>query len=176
MKRINITQAAVIGVAGLLGIASIATAADKKPTAKPATPAYTDPASLPKFANVKVVNATPEQRAASAAEAHKKPMMMGQKAYIDPATRQLRAATAEEAAAEAAPAAAAASAPASSPEMRAVPSGGTVIYLDDSSNVYSVASIGADGKVKQICLDTPVKNEADLAVAAKAAQESSHEK
>jgi len=152
MKRINITQAAaVIGVAGLLGVASLASAGDKKPAAKPAAapaPAYTDPASLQKFSNVVVVNATPAQRAAYAAET-RRPMTSAQKAYVDSAGN-VRPLTAEDVVAEAPAATAAASAPAAPVEMITTASGGHAMLLDDSSNVYSVATIGSDGKVKKI--------------------------
>lgn len=180
MKRINITQAAaVIGVAGLLGVASLASAGDKKPAAKPAAapapaPAYTDPASLQKFSNVVVVNATPAQRAAYAAET-RRPMTSAQKAYVDSAGN-VRPLTAEDVVAEAPAATAAASAPAAPVEMITTASGGHAMLLDDSSNVYSVATIGSDGKVKKICVDAPIKTDAALESAAKAAQENDNEK
>jgi hypothetical protein len=170
MKRINITQAAaVIGVAGLLGVALPAIAGDKKPAVKPAAPAYTDPASLLKFDHVVVVNATPAQRAAAAAET-RKPKMAAQKAYID-SSGNIRPVTSEDLRAEAA----AASAPAVVGEMITTASGGHAMLLDDSSNVYSVATIGSDGKVKKICVDAPIKNKAALQNAANAAQENDHE-
>ena len=174
MKRINITQAAaVIGVAGLLGVALPAIAGDKKPAAQPAAPAYTDSASLMKFANVSVVNATPAQRAAASAETGK-PIVAGQKAYIDSAGN-IRPVTAEDLAAEASAAKTAASAQPATGELITTSSGGRARLLDDSSNVYSVATIGSDGKVKKICVDTPVKSAAALEGAAKAALENDHE-
>jgi len=175
MKRINITRAALVGVAGAFGVASLAIAADQKPAAKPAAPAYTDLSKLPKFAHVRVVHATPEQRAA--AEAQKTPMV-AQKAYLDSAGN-LRPITAEDLVAEAA---AAKAAPASSAatgdvQVSQMASGGYAAVLDESSNVYSVARIGADGKVEQVCVDGQPSGEAALkAATAKAQREHKHEK
>jgi hypothetical protein len=175
MKRINITRAAAVAsCAGLLGFASLAIAADQKPAAKPAAPAYTDLSKLPKFEHVRVVHATPEQRAASNAKA---PPMVAQKAYLD-SSGNLRPITAEDLVNEAAAAKAApASSSAGSAPVALTASGGHVALLDESSNVYSVARIGANGKVEQVCVDGQPNGEAALkAAAAKAKQEHSHEK
>jgi hypothetical protein len=178
MKRINITRAAaLVGVAGLLGLASTAIAADQKPAAKPAAPAYTDPAKLPKFKHSVVVNATPAQRAAANAA---RPVMHGQKAYIDSATGRLRPITIEDITAEAkaaAPAAAQGAAANSSPTEFVAADGGHVAMLDESTFVYSVAQIGPDGKVRENCVDQQPNGESALkAAAAKNAEEHSHEK
>ena len=66
--------------------------------------------------------------------------------------------------------------PAAPVEMITTASGGHAMLLDDSSNVYSVATIGSDGKVKKICVDAPIKTDAALESAAKAAQENDNEK
>lgn len=176
MKRINITRAAaLVGVAGLLGLASTAIAADQKPAAKPAAPAYTDPATLPKFKNVVVINATAEQRAT--ANAAPTAPMVGQKAYVNPLTGELRPAAIEdlvEAAAMPSAAPAAAEGAAASNEI-VVENGGVVGLLDESTFVYSVAHIGPDGKAHYMCADQHLNSEAALE-ATKAAQEHSHEK
>lgn len=174
MKRINITQAAtVVGVAGLLGFASLAIAADQKPAAKPAAPAFTDPASLPKFAHVIVVNSTPAQRAASNAQA-KPAAALGQRAYIDADSKRLRQVTPEDLAANAAEAQASAPAATGSPvEVAAV--AGRAFALDESSHAYSVAHIDSKGKVKIDCVEDQAKAEAALKSAA-TVQEDSHEK
>jgi len=176
MKRINITRAAAVAsFTGLLAFASLAIAADQKPAAKPAAPAYTDLAKLPKFEHVRVVHATSEQRAA----ANAKPAlpMVAQKAYLD-SNGNLRSITAEDLAMEVKAAVpAGASAAVSSPTLSTSASGGRIGLLDESSNVYSVARIGADGKVEQICVDgQPTEKAALKAAAAKGAQEHSHEK
>jgi len=178
MKRINITQAAaVIGVAGLLGVASLATAGDKKPAAKPAAPApaYTDPASLPKFAHVVVVTATPAQRAKAEADARQ--VGVGQKAYIDAQTGNFRQITPEDLAAGAA-ANPAASTDDSAPLTIVTASGGRALKLDESSHIYSVATVDANGKAKETCVGAQPngKSALEAAKAAKIAQEDSHEK
>ncbi len=162
MKRINITQAAtVFGVAGLLGVASIAFAGDQNP-------AVTDPAKIQKFANVVVINATPEERAASP----KVSPTVGQKAGIDPETGLLRPLTAQESAAL-------------SPAVKAVPndlaaadkasaasavfttdSGLKGVNLDESSLAYAVVTVGPDGKLRQACIEGQPNAEAALQAAA----------
>jgi len=162
MKRINITQAAaVIGVAGLLGVASIAIAGDQNSNKKSTAPTFTNPDSLPKFDHVKVVNATPEQLAAFAS--HKTPSV-GMKAAVDPTSLQLRPLTAEDAAALA-----------PAPEAQGAPSGPIAfttseglhgVLLDESSMSYAVAQVGKDGKVRQACLDGQANDEAAMKAAA----------
>jgi len=164
MKRINITQAAaVIGVAGLLGVASLAIAGDQNSNKKPAAPAFTNPDSLPKFDHVVVVNATPEQLAAFAS---RKPSTVGMKAAVDPTSLQIRPLTPEDAAALA---------PAPAPEAQGAPSGPIQfktaqglngVALGEDSMSYAVAHIGKDGKVKQACLDGQANDEAAMKAAA----------
>jgi len=162
MKRINITQAAVIGVAGLLGAALPAFAGDQQSN-------VTDPAKLPKFANVTIHTATPEQRAA--ATAHNAPMV-GQKVAVDPATGQLRPLTDAEGVALSAaiPAASDASATGASPAAAVditSSDGSPGLVLDESSMAYAVATIGPDGKVRQACVEDQPNGKAALKAAAK---------
>jgi len=165
MKRINITQAATaFGVAGLLGFASLASAADQNS-------GFTDPAKLKKFANVTVVNATAEQRAAGA---RMKPAD-GQKAAVDE-SGQLRQLTAEESAAlslasNQIPAAQSdqpgATETASAPEEVTTSVDGLVgITHDESTLSYAVATVGPDGKVRQACIDDVASAETALKKAA----------
>ena len=68
MKRINITHlATAAGVASVLAVAALATAGKKVEAPRPAA-AITNPSTLMKFENVRVVNATPEQLALVARE------------------------------------------------------------------------------------------------------------
>ena len=174
MKRINITHAAtVFGVAGLLGVASLAIAADQKPAANKAAPAFTNPASLPKFAHVTVVNATPAQRAAFDGKA--KTAAVGQRAYIDADSKRLRQITPEDLAAEASAAKASAPAAQSSPAPVASVSG-RVFALDESSYAYAVAHVDSHGKVRQACVENQPNGEAALKATAAVAEENTNEK
>jgi hypothetical protein len=161
MKVINITRmATAIGVAGVFGVASMAIAADTKPAAKPAVPAVTDPATLPKFAGVRVVNATPEQLAALAKE---RATSQGMRAYVDPTTKQLRPATPEDLAAEsaAAPAAKAgvarrsalAAPEAAVAEVTTLENGARTMALGEEHMSFAIAHIAKDGSVHQDCVE-----------------------
>jgi hypothetical protein len=154
MKRINITRAAA---AGFLGIASLAIAADQKSN-------VTDPAKLPKFANVVIVNATAAQRAAAAS--HATPMV-GQKAAVD-SNGALRPLTLEESAALSVPAAEAASNAAAAGEPVAIVSsdGSPGMLLDESTLAYAVATVGPDGKVRTACVEDQPNGAAALKSAA----------
>lgn len=163
MKRINITQAAaVIGVAGLLGVASLASAGDQKSN-------VTDPAKLPKFANVVIQTATPTQRAAAAAS---RAPMVGQKVAVDAATGQIRPLTDAESIAlsagipAASDASTAAAAPAAPVDITST-DGSPGLVLDESSMAYAVATIGPDGKVRQACVEGQPNDKAALKAAAK---------
>lgn len=163
MKRINITQAAtVIGVAGLLGIASLATAADQKPAPDKATSTVTDTAKLAKFANVVVVSATPEQLAAIARE--RRTGELGAMVAVDPVTKQIRQYTPDDAAEQAA---AAGPAPAEAAARQFTTAGGlTGVALNESSMAYAVAHVGKDGKVKQACVENQANEKAAMKTAA----------
>jgi len=158
MKRINITQAAaVIGVAGLLGVASLAFAGDQKSN-------VTDPAKLPKFANVTVVTATPAERAAAA----KVKPSVGQRAAVD-ANGQLRPVTSAEAASLSATQVQAAEPDAGTTKMANGPEPATIevngmigITAGDDSMSYAVASRGSDGKVRQACVEDVANSEEAL--------------
>lgn len=159
MKRINITQAATaIGVAGLLGMASIANAGDKNS-------GFTDPSKLQKFANVVVVNATPEQRAAAA----KARPSVAQRAAVDSAG-QIRPVTAEEAQAlapQVAPVTDSTTPMASAAEPATIEVNGMIgIVAGDDSLAYAVATKGSDGKVRQACIEHAANGEAALKKAA----------
>lgn len=171
MKRLNITQAATL--AGLLGLASLAGAADKPTVAKRAAPAYTDPASLPKLDHVVVINASPAQRAKAQADVRQ--TGVGQKAYIDAFSGRLRQITPEDLAAEAATTPAPAASSNSESEI-ATAGGGRAIKLDETSHVYSVATLDTSGKAREVCVGTQPDGKAALSAAAQASEERSHEK
>ena len=174
MKRFNITRVATgAGLAGALVVAAIAYASAEKSAAPAPAAAVTDPASLPVFANVRVVNASPEQIAAleqgeSAAYA------VGQRAYVDAQTKQLRPAFPEELAAEAAAARPAASAVA--PVVTISADGAKHATLDESFMSYAVARVEADGSVKQDCLENQPNAAAALQAAHAAPGVDRHEK
>ena len=171
MKTINITRVSTaIGVAGMLvGVAALAIAADQ-PVATAATPSITDPATLKKYAHVRVINATPEQRAAAASAGS----ISGMKAYVD-SSGQLRAATQQEIEAEAAaasnakvaaPAAARRSAVSSAPAVFVAENGAQAELATDADMAYAVALVDKKGKVKQACIEGQPNDKAALAVAA----------
>jgi len=169
MKRINITQVATaIGVAGVL-------AADAKKSAPPAPTAVTNPDKLPQYANVVVMKATPAQIAAFSGE--RPAANVGMRAYMDPATKQLRPGTPDDFAAEAAaaPAAkslaaakgvakrsAAVSAEAAGTVQTTMSDGTVSVMLDESYMSYSVATVKADGSVKQDCVEGQPSDKAAL--------------
>lgn len=169
MKILNITRVATAaGIAGALVIAAIAySSANKTPAPQPIKANVTDPASLPKFAHVQVVNATPEQIAAlNNTPQH----AMAQRAYVDAQTRQLRPAFPEELAAEAA----APAAPSVAFEPVQMANGGTKMMLDESHMSYAVAHVESDGSVKQDCVTDQPNEKAALSVAASSGD--SHDK
>jgi hypothetical protein len=173
MKRINITHAAtVFGVAGLLGVASLAIAADQKPAASKAAPAMTDPAKLAKFANVVVVKATPEQLAAIAHE--RRTGELGMKIAVDPVTKRIRQYTPDDAAEQAA---AEPPAPAEAAATEFTTSSGVKgVVLNSSSMAYAVAHVGNDGKVRQACLENQANDEAAMKASAAATEVNKNEK
>jgi hypothetical protein len=169
MKRIHITRLVAAGMTGALAIASTATAGEQKPA--------------PQKVTVTVINATPEQIAhfdRMSAQTN-----AGMRAYVDPDTRQFRAATQaelnESAARAAAPAAAKRSAVFAVESAKVAPApetlaGGTKkMVLDESYLSYAVATVGKDGKVKQACVEQQPSQQAALEAAAKAGVDS-HEK
>src|SRR5688500_9457057 len=124
MNKLNITRVAIAAsVSGALVVAAISFASGAKSTQAPAA-AFTDPATLPKFANVQVVNATPEQIAALQGSDNAAQYTPGQRAYVDPVTKRLRPALPEELVAEAAAAKSAASATAVDPVVTTTADGG----------------------------------------------------
>jgi hypothetical protein len=178
MKRINITRlATAAGVASVLAMSSLASAADQPAKA----PAITDPATLMKFDNVRVVNATPEQIAAAQNTA----ASSGMKAYAD-ANGTLRAPTQADVDAEAASASAKVAAPAAAKRSTfAARSASTTITTakgiqleaataEDMS--YAVAVVGKDGKLKQMCIEGQPGDQAALAKAESAQEVDTHEK
>lgn len=171
MKRINITHlATAAGVASVLAVAALATAGKKAEAPLPAA-AVTEPSTLMKFENVRVVNATPEQLALVARE-HKS--TQGVMAWVDPASGVLRPATADELAAAAA-AEPAATESAAAPEVRAV---GSLrgVSLDESHMAHAVVRIGADGKLEQACVEDQPNEKAALAKFVNAPEVDRHEK
>ncbi len=181
MKTINITRmSTAIGVAGMLGVAALAIAADQ-PVAIAATPSITDPATLKKYSHVRVINATPGQRAAAESAGS----LSGMKAYVD-SSGQLRAATQQEIEAEAAaaagasnakaaPAAARRSAVSSAPAVFVADNGAQAELTTDADMAYAVAVVDKDGKVKQACIEGQPNDKAALAVAVAGVEVDSHE-
>ena len=107
MKIFNITRvAAATSIAGALVVAAIAHSSGDNSTHQQPVTASVTASTLPVFEHVRVVNATPEQLAALARSANTSQYVAGQRAYVDPATKQLRPAFPEELAAEAKAAAA----------------------------------------------------------------------
>jgi len=172
MKKLNITRLAIAaGVTGVVVVAAISFASGAKSTTPAA--AITDPATLPKFANVTVVNATPEQIAALQRTETASGFAVGQRAYVDPATKQLRPALPEELVAEAA---AARSAPAAEAVVTTTAGGGKHAKLDESFMSYAVAHIESDGSVKQDCVENQPSEQAALQAAVAAPGVDRHEK
>lgn len=169
MKRINITRlATAAGAATVLAVAAIAIAGKKAEAPRPAA-AVTDPSTLMKFENVRVVNATPEQLAMVARE---QKSASGMKAWVDPASGVLRAATPEELTAEAA------AQPAVSTDLGETYAVGNArgVALDESHMAHAVARVGADGKLEQACIEDQPNEMAALAKFENAPEVDSHEK
>jgi hypothetical protein len=175
MNKLNITRVAIAAsISGALVVAAISVASGAKSASAPAA-AFTDPASLPKFANVQVVNATPEQIAELQRSANASEYAVGQRAYVDPVTRQLRPAFPEELAAEAALAKTASVAAAAPTELTSA-DGGVGMSVPESYMSYAVARIEADDSVKQDCIDDQPTDQAALKAAAAAPGVDRHEK
>jgi hypothetical protein len=169
MNKLNITRLAVgASVTGALVVAAMSFASGAKSTS---TAAITDPATLPKFANVTVVNASPEQIAALARS--EGAFAVGQRAYVDPATKQLRPALPEELVADAAAAKNVAAAPA---VVKITAQGAKHAKLDESFMSYAVAHIESDGSVKQDCVENQPSEQAALQAAVAAPGVDRHEK
>jgi hypothetical protein len=174
MKILNITRVATAtGIAGALAVAAIAYASSNKtPSAPTSVASVTDPATLPKFAHVQVINATPEQIAVLGKESSQR--ALSQRAYVDPATRQLRAALPEELAAEAA---AAKSAPVvADAVVTRLANGAKRATVDESYMSYATATVQADGTVKQDCVTGQPNERAALTVASASQGVDRHEK
>lgn len=178
MKIFNITRVATgAGIAGALAVAAFAYASANKAPAPLSAAAVTDPAKLPTFENVRVVNATPEQIAALAVSADNSAYAPGQRAYIDANTKQLRPAFPEELAAEAATARRArVAAPRTTSIASPTDDGAKGVALDESFMSYAVARIEADGSVKQDCLENQPSEQAALAATVAAPGVDRHEK
>ena len=156
MKRINITHlASAAGVAGVLAIAAVATAGKQAEAPRPAA-AITNPATLMKFENVRVVNATPEQLAAVARE---QKSANGLTAWVDPSSGVLRAATPDELATNAA------AEPAQTTDLGETYAVGSArgVALDQSHEAHAVVRIGANGKLEQACIEDQPNEKAALA-------------
>lgn len=169
MKRINITYlATAAGVASVLAIAAFATAGKKAEAPQPVA-AVTEPSTLMKFENVRVVNATPEQLASIARE-HRG--TQGVMAWVDPASGVLRPATPEELAAGAA------DEPAVATDLGETYAVGDAhgVSLDESHMAHAVVRIGADGKLEQSCVEDQPNEKAALAKFESAPEVDSHEK
>ena len=169
MKKLNLTRFAMAAsVAGALVVAAIGFASSAKPDkAQPIAASFTDPATLPKFEHVRVVNATPAELASLAREAaNRSEATMGQRAYLDAETRTLRPAFPDELAAEAAAAkSAAAASPAPALQETTMANGATRVVLDESSMTYAVARIESDGSVKSDCVTDQPSEKAALSAA-----------
>jgi hypothetical protein len=162
MNKLNITRVAIAAsVSGALVVAAISFASGAKSTPAPAA-AFTDPATLPKFANVQVVNATPEQIAALQSSDNAAQYAPGQRAYVDPVTKRLRPALPEELVAEAAAANSAASAAAVDPVVTTTADGVKRADLDETFMSYAVAHVEPDGSVKQGCVEHQPSEQAAL--------------
>jgi len=172
MRKIHITR--LVTIVGAIAVSTAAFAADKKDN-------ITDPATLQKFENVRVVNVAPvASKPAQSSD--------NMRAFIDPETGALRAPTAADFA-QAAPAAAksksagpaARSAATQSSESAGPVSiqhadGSTSVALDESFMSYSVARVGADGKVTEDCVTGKDKMEATLKAPVAKAGVDRHEK
>ena len=168
MKLLNLTRVTIAAsVAGALAVAAIALASGAKPANEQAKANVTAPSTLLKFEHVQVVNATPEQIAA--ANKSTAPVV-AQRAYLDADTKRLRPAFPEELATEAAAPKAAPSAP----QVSTASDGTTRAVLDESFMSYSVAKVGADGKLKEDCVTNKPTGQA--AIDAVATGVDNHEK
>jgi len=95
----------------------------------------------------------PPASAAQAPAATTETPSAGMRVAVDPATGQIRPMTADEAKAlDALSMASARRAAAAAPRTFKTASGATGVALDDSHMVYSVATVGADGKIELECV------------------------
>ena len=180
--------AALAGALAIAAVASTASAADTaaKASAPPAAN-VTDPATLPKFEHVVVVNLAAKQPAGQRQVKARAPesARAGMRAYIDPVTKQLRTPTAEELAQEAATSKLAVArtlksaavidetgADLSSAAVRR-PDGSVQVQIGDEFMSYEVAQIGPDGKLTHECVGHQPSGEAALRAKR---EEHSHEK
>jgi hypothetical protein len=177
MNKLNITRVAIAAsITGAL-VAAIGFASGAKSTnEQPASASFTDPATLPQFEHARVVNATPEQIAALARESANSAHVVGQRAYIDANTKQLRPAFPDELAAEAAAARSAPAVASTAPIVSTTDEGARGMSLDESFMSYATARIEPDGSVKQDCLENQPSEKAALQAAAAAPGVDSHDK
>lgn len=160
MRKIHITRLAAAGIAGALAVASIATAADKKATAKPAV-SIADTASLPKFANARMIN-LPAPVAMFPASSTQSVAM---RAYVDPNTGELRSPTQEDLAkgassksavaknAKVAAAGRSAAAAVPGPAVTVKANGARTAIVDEKFMTYAVVHVMPDGSISQECVD-----------------------
>ena len=169
-----------------LAVAAISSAASAH---EPVTPAanVTDPAKLPKFEHVVVVNMAATRQLNAPAKKQAPATQAGMRAYIDPQTKQLRGPTPEELAQEAAAsksalarnlksaaASEAGAVPASSTLRR--PDGSVSVQLGDEFMSYEVARKAPDGTVTHECVGQQPGEKAALSAVFGKHEERSHEK
>lgn len=169
-----------------LALAAISAAASAHDAPTPASANVTDPAKLPKFEHVIVVNMAAQQARLTA----KRPApatQAGMRAYIDPQTKQFRAPTPEELAQEAAASrsalartlkSAAATEPGVVPTSATLrrPDGSVSVELGDEFMSYEVARKAPDGTVTHECVGQQPGDKAALSAASSKHGERSHEK
>jgi hypothetical protein len=170
-----------------LAVAAISSAAAAHEPVTPAAANVTDPAKLPKFEHVVVVNMAATRQGNAPAKKHAPAMQAGMRAYIDPQTKQFRAPTPEEIAQETAASKSALTRnlrSAAASEAGAVPASATLRRSDGSVSVqlgdefmsYEVARKAPDGTVTHECVGQKPGDEAALSAAFGKHEERSHEK
>jgi len=179
MRKIHITRlATAVGLSGALAITSAFAADSKKAAPQPVTAGVTDPASLPKFANARMIN-----MAVPIATSSTQSLWM--RAYVDPTTGELRGPTQEDLAkgaaaksAKAAPAAARRSAVAAvaAPAVTVKANGARSAVLDEKFLSYSVVHVMPDGSISQECVDGLANAEKAMKAAATVMGVDRHEK
>jgi hypothetical protein len=174
-------------IGSALALAAISTAASAHDAAAPASANVTDPAKLPKFEHVVVVNMAARQ-VSSPAKTRAPSAQAGMRAYIDPQTKQFRAPTPEELAQEAAANKAALAArslkSAATTEAGVMPTSATLRRPDGSVSVqlgeefmsYEVAHKAPDGTVTHECVGQQPGEKAALSAPFAKHEERSHEK
>jgi hypothetical protein len=169
-----------------LALAAISTAASAHDGPTAAAANVTDPAKLPKFEHVVVVNMAAHQASAPARK-QAPAVQAGMRAYIDPQTKQLRAPTPEDIAQEAAARksalarnlkSAAASADGVMPTSATLrrPDGSVSVQLGDEFMSYEVARKAPDGAVTHECVGPQPGEKAALIAALGKHEDRSHEK